>query len=104
EKVIAGITKRFVIVVGGEKIVDRLGTHFPVFVEAIEFSRPVVTRQLEALGAKVTQRMNTDGSPFVTDNGNPYLLAQFRPEVLSHDAPALEHAMRRLPGVVDTGL
>jgi hypothetical protein len=24
-------------------------------------------------GATVTQRMNPDGSPFVTDDGNPYL-------------------------------
>ena len=104
EKVIAGITRRLVIVVGGEKIVDRLGTSFPVFVEAIEFSRPVVTRQLEALGATVTQRMNSDGSPFMTDNGNPYLQARFRPERLSADAAQIEQAMRRLPGVVETGL
>lgn len=104
EKVIAGITEKLVIVVGEEKIVPRLGTGFPVFVEAIEFSRPVVTRQLEALGAGVTQRKNPDGSAFMTDNGNPYLLARFEAEVLSQDSAGIDLAIRRLPGVVETGL
>src|SRR4051812_40008582 len=77
EKVIAAISKQFVIVVGEEKLVPRLGTAFPVFVEVIEFARPVVARRLCAIGGIVTQRTNPDGSPFLTDNGNPYLHAAF---------------------------
>jgi ribose 5-phosphate isomerase A len=104
EKVIASISHRLVIVVGEEKMVPRLGTRFPVFVEVIEFARPVVVRRLEALGAKVEQRKNADGAIFLTDNNNPYLLAYFNPENLSKNAAALDAQIRRLPGVVETGL
>src|SRR5438046_2676512 len=68
-----------VVVAGEEKVVTRLGTHFPLFVEVIEFARPVVARKLRSMGANVTQRTNPDGSPFLTDNGNPYLHAAFPP-------------------------
>lgn len=108
EKVIASISKKFVIVVGGEKIVPRLGTNFPVFVEVIEFARPVVTRKLQALGAAVTQRMNADGSVFLTDNGNPYLHCIFNNPTTNnhqlHDPYALDLALHHIPGVVETGL
>ena len=104
EKVIAGITKKFVIVVGQEKIVAKLGTAFPVFVEVIEFARPVLMRQLEALGARVAQRMNADGSPFLTDNGNPYLEAKFPASKLSRDPGGIDRTIHMLPGVVETGL
>lgn len=105
EKVIACIAKKFVIVVGHEKIVTRLGVSFPVFVEVIEFARPVVTRKLTEMGATVTQRTNVDGSPFMTDNNNPYLMARFgdAPHALP-DPAGIEQAIRCLPGVVETGL
>jgi len=104
EKIVTGVSKKLVIVVGGEKIVDRLGTSFPVFVEAIEFARPVVVRKLKAMGAEVTQRMNKDGSVFLTDNLNPYFHAKFPAEVLSRDPAGIDAAIRRMPGVVETGL
>lgn len=103
EKVVAGIAHKLVIVVGQEKIVDHLGTNFPVFVEVIEFARPAVVRQLQALGASVTQRRNPDGSPFLTDNGNPYLHCQFALAALA-EPEKLELALRIMPGVVETGL
>ena len=58
EKVVASISQRFVIVVGEEKIVPRLGWKFPVFLEVLEFARSVVTRRVEALGATVARRLN----------------------------------------------
>ena len=104
EKIVTGVSKKLVIVVGGEKIVEKLGMSFPVFVEAIEFARPVVVRKLQAMGAEVTQRMNKDGSVFLTDNLNPYFHAKFPPEVLSRDPAGIDAAIRRMPGVVETGL
>lgn len=105
EKVISCIAKKLVIVVGFEKVVQQLGVSFPVYVEVIEFARPVVTRKLMDMGATVEQRKNPDGSPFITDNSNPYLMARFGapPHTLS-DPVAVEAAVRRLPGVVETGL
>lgn len=106
EKIVAGIAKKFVIVVGEEKVVPKLGTYFPVFVEVIEYARPVVARKLQSMGGTVNQRMNADGSPFLTDNGNPYLHCMFgkNTERSLHDPAALEGILRALPGVVETGL
>ncbi len=106
EKVVASIASKFVIVVGEEKVVSRLGTHFPVFVEVIEYARPVVTRRLHTLGATVVQRLNKDGTPFLTDNGNPYLQARFGTEgnYQLHDPYALDLTLHAVPGVVETGL
>jgi ribose 5-phosphate isomerase A len=105
EKVIASIAKRFVIVVGEEKIVPALGTSFPVFIEVIEFAQPVVVRKIEGMGGRVTQRMNPDGTPFITDNQNPYLEAVFGDSSSAMaDAVRLEHDLKLIPGVVDTGL
>ncbi|MEI8195435.1 MAG: ribose-5-phosphate isomerase RpiA [Phycisphaerae bacterium] len=105
EKVIESLAKRLIIVVGQEKIVDHLGTNFPVFIEVIEFARPAVTRKLAALGGAVTQRRHPDGSVFLTDNQNPYLMVRFGPPPHHIQNPAsLEQTLRRLPGVVETGL
>jgi ribose 5-phosphate isomerase A len=106
EKVVAGIAKKFVIVVGEEKIVPKLGTNFPVFVEVIEYARPVVARKLQSMGGTVNQRMTADGKPFLTDNGNPYLHCTFgkNTDRSLHDPAALESILRALPGVVETGL
>jgi ribose 5-phosphate isomerase A len=106
EKVIASIAKRFVIVVGEEKIVPRLGTAFPVFIELIEFARPVVTRKLQAMGAQVTQRMNPGGIPFLTDNQNPYLHCHFPKGAADPlvNPLALDLKLHQTPGIVETGL
>jgi ribose 5-phosphate isomerase A len=103
EKVVASISRRYVIVVGGEKLVPQLGWKFPVFLEVLEFARAVVTRRMEALGAVVTPRKNADGSIYRTDNGNPYLHCQFPTGGLA-DARALDAALHALPGVIETAL
>jgi ribose 5-phosphate isomerase A len=107
EKVTECIAKRFVIVVGEEKIVEKLGTSFPVFIEVLEFARPVVVRKLEAMGATIKQRMNKDGTVFITDNGNPYLEATFHKageSTLIDDPAALDRALHDVPGIIETGL
>ena len=109
EKVIESIAKRFVLVVGEEKLVDRLGKTFPVFIEVIEFARPVVIRKLQAMGATVTQRTNPDGTPFLTDNENPYLHVLFNhggkaASSQLPDAATVDAALHHIPGIVETGL
>lgn len=103
EKVVESLAQHLLIVVGREKIVPALGTSFPVFVEVVEFARTTLLREIARLGAKVTQRMNPDNSPFLTDNGNPYLHCQFSPHSLA-DPTAINTELRALPGVVETGL
>ena len=105
EKVVASIAKRLVILVGEEKIVEHLGTNFPVFVEVIEFARPTVTRKITAMGGIVTPRLNPDKTLFLTDNNNPYLHCRFGPPPhYLHDPAALEQVLGMIPGVVETGL
>ena len=103
EKVVASISRRFVIVVGGEKLVPQLGWKFPVFLEVLEFAQAVVTRRMEALGAVVAPRKNADGSLYRTDNGNPYLHCQFPAGGLG-DVRALDAALHSMPGVIETAL
>jgi len=94
EKIINAITKRFIIVVGEEKIVPQLCTKFPVFVELIDFALPTAVRKITAMGARVEQRRNADGSAFRTDNNNPYLHCWFPPLA---NPGQLHQQIRQLP-------
>jgi ribose 5-phosphate isomerase A len=100
ERVVASIAKRFVILVGEEKLVPRLGARMAVPVEVAPFAAPVVLRSLAELGGEGRLRM-ADGAPFVSDNGNHILDARFDgiPE-----PGVLQLAIDALPGVVDNGL
>jgi len=101
ERVVASVSKRFVVLAGDEKLVPRLGARMSVPVEVVPFAAPVSKRKLEALGGGVRLRMNADGRPFVSDNGNHILDAKFES---IEDAADLERRIDALPGVVDSGL
>lgn len=101
ERVVAHAARRFLVLVTPEKLVPRLGTRSPIPVEVVAFARAPITRALEALGASVTLRATGDGGSFLTDNGNPILDARFAP---IGEPAALDAAIRRIPGVIDTGL
>jgi len=101
ERVVASVSKKFVILVGDEKVVPRLGARMSVPVEVVPFASPVSKRKLEALGGVVRLRLNGDGRPFVSDNGNHILDAKF---ASIEDASELERRIDTLPGVIDSGL
>jgi ribose 5-phosphate isomerase A len=101
ERVVASVSKKFVILAGEDKIVSRLGSRMSVPVEVVPFAVPVSKRKLEVLGADVRLRRSDDGRPFVSDNGNHILDARF--ESIG-DAAGLERRIDALPGVVDCGL
>ncbi|MGI9431432.1 MAG: ribose-5-phosphate isomerase RpiA, partial [Myxococcota bacterium] len=100
ERVVASISKRFLILVGPDKIVPRLGALRSVPVEVAPFAAPVVARRLASLGAEVEMR-ERDGEPFESDNGNHILDARF---ATLDDPAALERDIDAVPGVVDSGL
>ena len=95
EKIIAEASRRFVCIVDESKQVQVLGG-FPLPVEVIPMARSLVTRELQALGATVTER---DG--FVTDNGNRILDAA---GLKITDPLGLEAQLNQWPGVVTVGL
>ncbi len=101
EKVVASITEKEVIVVGRDKVVDRLGLGFLLPVEFVPFSSPTVAAVLRGLGSEPILRLS-DGQPFVTDNGNHIFDCRF-PEGIA-DARGLERAITHVPGVVECGL
>lgn len=102
EKVIASITKREAIIVGAEKVVDKLGTTFLLPVEVASFALPTVSRAIAALGCEPVLRLSDPGVALTTDNGNQILDCRF-PDGID-DARALETQLATIPGVVESGL
>ena len=100
EKVVAAAARRFVVLVGREKLVPALGSHGRLPIEIVGFAAGPCRRRLSTLG--YPPRLRATGSePIVTDNGNLILDCQVGPLV---DPPAVDAAIRAIPGVVGTGL
>jgi ribose 5-phosphate isomerase A len=105
ERIVAAASRRQVILVGPEKLVERLGQRGRIPVEVIPLARGLVSRELRALGLTPTVRPGADGAPFRTDNGNFTLdCAPRAPLADGTAARALEASILAIPGVVDTGL
>jgi ribose 5-phosphate isomerase A len=100
EKVVASVTKKMVVVADSTKMVPALGK-FPLPVEVISFARTVVEKKIVALGVTPKLRTKSDGSPFLTDNGNQILDCSFGTIA---DPAALSRELNGLPGVVEHGL
>ena len=95
EKIVAAVAAKFVCIVDGSKLVERLG-RFPLPVEVIPMAREHVARQLRALGGQPRLRQGV-----VTDNGNQILDVS---GLLIDDPVALENAIDGVVGVVTNGL
>ena len=100
EKIVAQASLRQVIVVDESKLSPRLGTHWALPVEVMEFGWRSQARFLEGLGAVVVPRAK-DGTQFRTDQGNMILDSRFGPIA---DAPALAAALGARAGIVEHGL
>jgi ribose 5-phosphate isomerase A len=100
EKVVAALARRFVVLVGAEKLVPVLGSRGRLPVEVVPFAAQACRRRLEALGLPADLR-TADGRPVVSDNGN--LLVDCRVGPIA-DPADLESRLRAIPGVVGTGL
>jgi len=74
---------------------------FPLPVEVISFARTVVEKKIATLGGSPKLRTKPDGSPYLTDNGNPILDCSFG-EIA--DPASLALALSNTPGIVEHGL
>src|SRR5580704_19771325 len=101
EKIVAAASKRLVIVVDEEKLVDRLGDHTPVPVEVVQFGWQATAAALSRLGAEPVLRHAHEDHAFITDGGNYTLDCRF-PRIT--DAKELERQIISIVGVVDCGL
>jgi ribose 5-phosphate isomerase A len=102
EKIVDSLAKEFIVVVDSSKLVDRLGSTFPLPVEVLPMAVTPVMQAIEKLGGKPELRMGVkkDG-PVITDQGNMVLDVTFG----AIDNPAeLEKTLNNIPGVLENGL
>lgn len=102
EKIVDYLAEQFIVVVDSSKIVDRLGSSFPVPVEVIPMAISPVMRAIEKLGGKPELRMGVKkAGPVITDQGNMVIDVRFD----AIDDPAnLEKTLNNIPGVLENGI
>ena len=100
EKIIASVSRRFIVIGDSAKQVKHLGK-FPLPVEVIPFAQSLIKTKLERLGAQVKLRQYAYGNPYVTDEGH-YILDCTFGEIA--DPPVLAQKLCNIPGVVEHGL
>ena len=100
EKIVATAARRFVVLVGREKLVPVLGSRGRLPVEVLPFGAALCRDRLARLGLRPVVRTRGE-SPEMTDNGNCILDCGLEPIA---DPSGLDLAIRNIPGVVATGL
>ena len=99
EKIVASATDRLIVVCDSRKPVDWLG-RFPLPVEVVSFGWQLAANEISSLDCRVVLRKVAD-EPFLTAQGNFILDCHFEKIV---DAEELSSQLRRIVGVVETGL
>ena len=100
EKIVASASKKYILIADERKIVEKLGTGFPLPIEVLPFAATSAAVKVGRLGASVILRKGKSGS-VTTDNGNFVLDADFGP---IDDPEGLERKLKSIPGVLETGL
>jgi ribose 5-phosphate isomerase A len=102
EKIVATAAREVVILVDDSKLVSRLGTKAPLPVEVVPFGWKCHPAFIASLGGAPTLRLEPDGKPFVTDEGNYILHCRFEGGIA--DPAGLEAKLLGRAGIVGTGL
>lgn len=100
EKIIASSSKRLIILIGLEKLVNRLGDRGKLPIEVVPFAVPLVSRRFAEMGIQF-EFWAKDGKPGLTDNGNRVFDCQ---TLGLEDIQEFAQKARAIPGVVDTGV
>jgi ribose 5-phosphate isomerase len=101
EKLAAYSSALFAVIVDESKIVQSLGTGFPVPVEVVPSARVQAARTFEKLGANVILREALrKAGPVITEHGNIILDIRFSSPV---DPVFMEAEFNKTPGVVENG-
>ena len=100
EKLVAAVSKRFVVVVDESKLVKELGVGV-LPVEVLPFLWRSTAERLAALGVSLVVRGGEE-TPYVTDNGN--LILDVTVEGGINDVEELGFALKNITGVVEHGL
>jgi ribose 5-phosphate isomerase A len=100
EKIVAHASARHVYLIQADKLSSRLGEKAPLPVEVLA-SDLAASQALRTIGLEGPGRLNADGTPYTTDNGNPVIDA---PLPAGLDVEQLGARLDRLAGVVGHGL
>lgn len=100
EKIVARMSREMIVIVDEHKLVQKLGK-FPLAVEVSLFGCNSIINHITALGYFGKLR-KSGNEPFVTENHNYIFDIHF--EELIDNPEELEHQLRTIPGVIETGL
>jgi len=101
EKIVAAASRRMTVMVDETKLRGPIGSFCPVPVEIVKFGWQSTERQLLEAGATTILRLESDGSPLITDGGNYIVDCSFG---AISDAAELAYRLKQIVGVVETGL
>ncbi len=102
EKIVAKASKKVVIIVDENKLVEKLS--MPVPVEVLPFAYGYVSRKLKDLGSEVKLRHGSGKvGPIITDNGNFILDCEFD-KIEDEKVERVEEDINSVSGVVENGL
>ena len=101
EKIVAHASARRVYLIQSNKLSSRLGEKASLPIEVPASDLAAVRQALRAIGLEGPGRLNADGTPYKTDNGNPVIDA---PLAAGLDVEQLGASLDRLAGVVGHGL
>jgi len=99
EKIVATSSRKNIWIVDSTKLVDNLGK-FPLPVEVVPFGIEHTISKLKEIGYNPEIRL-ADEKIFLTD-GNHYTIDLHLNKIT--DPVKLEHELKKLPGIVETGL
>ena len=101
EKIVASASRKFTVIVDQSKLVEKLGTHFEVPIEVVQFGWQAAARRLVDLGGKPAMRLGADGTPFMSDGGHYIIDCAFG---AIENPEALAKELDGVVGVVEHGL
>ncbi len=101
EKIVASASRKFTVIVDQSKLVEKLGTHFEVPIEVVQFGWQAAARKLVDPGGKPAMRLGADGTPFMSDGGHYIIDCAFG---AIENPEALAKELDGVVGVVEHGL
>lgn len=102
EKLIASMSKEYILLVDESKFVNKLTFKHPVVLEILEDSLKYVEKEVIKLGGVPTIRTSSAKDGFtITENGNLLMNVQFENVENIHE---LENKLKNICGVIDTSL
>lgn len=101
ERIVAAVARQLLIIVDRTKVAEQFASLAPVPVEVVPFGHETTARRIAQLGLRPILRVE-GGTPVVTDGFN--LLYDCCGVAPGTDPEALETQLRRVIGVVDSGI